>query len=489
MRKVSEFNELRELIQKERKIVNEMISSMNYAKNSDIEERKMIADHMMLLKEALKRVNDRVPEEIGKINLIKPLPQEEIVRKPEPLPRPEEMKQPEAEVPKKTEEPKKQELLQKVPLIQTPAPSTKIPEIKKPEVKREIARTSVPRPSFIERIGLERIYGKNELKPTPLERETIKRMKKKKEFEVNKKKERPNEYIKVANQFFSEYSKKMAKENVFPNLKEDLIKANLKYTPHSYIAVALFSTMLAFFIGMFLALFFLFFKISPELPIIFFSEGDFLTRLMRVFWIPLIAPIITFLLIIVYPSLEKSSAESNINQELPFAAINMSAISGSMIDPSKIFNIIITTHEYPYLEKEFKKLINEINIYGYDFVSALRDSALKSPSKKLSELFNGLATTINSGGNLPEFFEKRAQTLLFEYGLEKEKKTKAAETFMDIYISIVIAAPMILMILLMMMKMSGLGVSLSTGTITLIIVMAVTMVNVVFLTFLHLKKS
>jgi archaeal flagellar protein FlaJ len=159
-----------------------------------------------------------------------------------------------------------------------------------------------------------------------------------------------------------------------------------------------------------------------------------------------------------------------------------------MIDPSKIFNIIILTEEYPALQKEFIKLINEINIYGYDFVSALKSSSKRSPSKKLSELFNGLATTINSGGDLPGFFDKRAETLLFEHSLEKEKKTKANETFMDIYISVVIAAPMILMILLMMMKMSGLGIALSTNMITIIMVLAVTTVNIFFLTFLYFKK-
>ena len=73
--------------------------------------------------------------------------------------------------------------------------------------------------------------------------------------------------------------------------------------------------------------------------------------------------------------------------------------------------------------------------------------------------------------------------------IEKEKYTKTAETFMDIYISIVIAAPMILMLLLMMMKISGLGVSLSTSMITLIMVLGVSVVNVGFLTFLHLKQS
>jgi len=60
---------------------------------------------------------------------------------------------------------------------------------------------------------------------------------------------------------------------------------------------------------------------------------------------------------------------------------------------------------------------------------------------------------------------------------------------MDIYISVVIAAPMIFMLLLMMMKISGLGVSLSTSMITLIMVLGVSVVNVGFLTFLHLKQS
>ena len=77
---------------------------------------------------------------------------------------------------------------------------------------------------------------------------------------------------------------------------------------------------------------------------------------------------------------------------------------------------------------------------------------------------------------------------MFDYRLEKEKKTKSAETFMDIYISIVIAAPMILMILLMMMKISGLGIQLSASMITLIMVLGVSMINVAFLVYLHLKQ-
>ena len=107
----------------------------------------------------------------------------------------------------------------------------------------------------------------------------------------------------------------------------------------------------------------------------------------------------------------------------------------------------------------------------------------------MSELLSGLATTINSGGDLTRFFETRAETLLFDYKLRREKETKTAETFMDLYISIVIAAPMIFMLLLMIMKISGLGISLPTTVITLMMVSGVAMINVFFLIFLHLKKT
>ena len=212
-------------------------------------------------------------------------------------------------------------------------------------------------------------------------------------------------------------------------------------------------------------------------------------RFVKTFWVLIAIPVSTFIFMYSYPSLERDSVGKKIEQELPFATINMAAISGSMIDPTKIFQIIISTGEYTYLEKEFNKLLNSVNVLGQDFISALRNSTFNTASKKLAELFSGLATTINSGGNLPKFFQERAATMLFEYNLEREKATKSAETFMDIYISVVVAAPMILMLLLMMMKISGLGIPLSTGMITLIMILGVAGINMFFLIFLQIKQT
>ncbi|MAG79034.1 hypothetical protein CMI40_01515 [Candidatus Pacearchaeota archaeon] len=420
---------LKNKISEEIKITKELTSLMNNFKNlEDPEEKKMISSQISSLKDLLKKVNKDIPETLKKISLVRQLP-------------------------KKTDI----------------SPAPKLKEVYNQKQLRKPTKTK----SFISQFG----------------KRTLKRTKEKEKIVLERKIEKPSNYIKFANRIFSNFSIFLLKKGGFKTLEENLLKTNLKFLPKSYISVILFTTLLSVIVSFFLLIFLLFFNITINLPFLVKVTEGVLTRFSKIFWILFVIPIGTFLIMYFYPSMEKKSAKWKIDQELPFATINMAAISGSMIEPSKIFSILASTKEYPYLRKEFIKLINKINILGYDFISALRNSANNSPSKKLSELFNGLATTINSGGSLPTFFDKRAQSLLFEYRIEKERKTRSAETFMDIYISVVIAAPMILMLLLMMMKISGLGISLSTGMITLIMILGVSIMNVIFLTFLHLKHS
>ncbi len=330
--------------------------------------------------------------------------------------------------------------------------------------------------------------GKEESKLEPLEKLTLKRMKRKEKKVVKVKEKKASRYVKTSSNLFYNYSMSLLKKGGFRELSRDLIKSNIEFVPAAYISVIFFTTIISAIIAFFLTVFFLFFNLSAVPPFITGIEESVLVRLPKVIWILFLLPAATFLFTYFYPSMERKSLGDKIDRELPFATIHMSSISSSMIEPSKIFNIIVSTKEYPALEKEFIKIQNEINVYGYDLVTALRNRAFNSPSRKLADLFNGLATTITSGGNLPEFFEKRAQSLLFEYRLEIEKQSKTSETFMDMYISIVIAAPMVLMLLLMMMRISGLGISLSPFMISLIMILSVAIINIIFLAFLHIKQ-
>jgi flagellar protein FlaJ len=320
---------------------------------------------------------------------------------------------------------------------------------------------------------------------------SIKRIKKdrKKEKIINPKVDlSKNSYSLFSNKLFSKFSRQILEKGFFNHLNKDLSNAGFRPIATNYLSISILSTLIIFLISIFFSFIYLFVEFSLSLPFLSLYNGDLFSRALQIFWIVLVFPFMSFLLIIFYPKLEAKSRASQIDQELPFVAINLAAISGSLLEPTKIFEILILNKEYPNVEKEFVKLINEVNIFGHDLVTALYHASRRSPSKKLSDLFNGVAVTLTSGGDLSNFFSKRAETLLFDYRLEREKNTKLSETFMDIYISVVIAAPLIFMLLLMMMKISGFGVSFSSSAISLITVSVVSAINLGFLLFLHLKQ-
>lgn len=336
-----------------------------------------------------------------------------------------------------------------------------------------------------------KIYTEKEISPKGLEGETVRRIREheKKKKEMEEKKSDKSEYSKVSSEMFSKTSRKLLGQSTFKFMENQLIKANLNYTPVGYVSMIIMTTFISAIVAGLLFLFFLFFNFEATLPIVTRAIEPLNVRFFKVFWLLFAIPIGTFAFMFAYPSMERKSAEDSINSELPFAAINMAAISGSMVNPIKIFEIMIVSGEYPALQKEFTKMINEINLYGYDLVSALKNTAKNSPSKELGELLNGLSTNIHSGGNLSKYFNKRAETLLFNYKVEQQKASKRAETFMDMYISIVIAAPMILMLLMMIMKISGLGIAMSVNGIALLTIVGVFIINIIFMAFLHIKKG
>ncbi len=444
------IKELKNNVQKEKRALQELtILYKQYVKLKSFSEKRMMASQVKELRKNLHEANERAFKNVKTIYLPKPLPkiedkkEKEVKNKiPSFVP---SIKEPQSFNAQNVYEPtgedpnkEKYTLLDKEKFAE---------EKREPGTKKEI----------IPKKRKKLIKRSKDLKLEGLEKATLKRLMQREKKVVKKKEKKPNKFAKRANKMFGKTSIKMLEKKTFRSMERDLIKANM--------------------------------QITATLPIVNLITEDIFGRFLKTFWIIIVVPIITFVIMYFYPLLEKKSTAHKIDHELPFATINMAAISGSLIDPSKIFNIIIATKEYPYLSKEFTKILNEINIHGYNFVGALRNASFNCPSKKLSELLSGLATTINSGGDLPNFFDERSKSLLFDHRLEKERQAKTAETFMDIYISLVVAAPMILMLLLIMMQISGLGVGFSTNTITVIMVLAVSVINILFLTFLEVKKD
>lgn len=357
------------------------------------------------------------------------------------------------------------------------------------EIEKSLVRLSFP--GYHEKksnITIEKKYQEKFLKELSLSKATIRKLKKgkleKKEEFVEFKK--ANWYVIIANKFFKNFSAKLIEKGYFPGLNLNLRKANMPFLLISYLSIVFFTTMLSIFAAFFVFLFLSFFKISLSMPFIEIAEIT-ISNILRNLLICVIIPPIVFLAMYFYPSAERRSIEKMINHEVPFVVIHMSAIAGSGIEPTQIFKIVALSKEYKYTRVEFKKIINQVNVYGYDLITALKNTARETSSEKLAELLNGMISSISSGTSLTEFLDKRAETLMFEYKLEKEKETKTAETFMDIYVSIVIAAPMVMTLLMVLMSMGGMGISLGITSLTLIIIVTISLINFLFMLFLYMR--
>lgn len=282
---------------------------------------------------------------------------------------------------------------------------------------------------------------------------------------------RPSEYVRLSNKLFRKISDSIS--NQFADLGRDLKQSNSRYMLSSYLSMAIMSVFLVTIFGL----------------LIFTGLIAFNLSNWKWVFLPVGLAGVVMAIFYMYPSSVASSTQKKISQELPFASIHMSAIASSNIEPSKILKIIAGSPEYPNVAKELRKVIAQVDVYGYDLVVSLKNVAKRTSNKDLAELFSGLATNISTGGGLKNYLEKKSESFLNNYRLERKKYTDLAGTFMDVYISILIAAPLIMMMMFIVMNVAGLGMAgLSMNMLMILSICGIVLVNIIFIVVLSIKQ-
>jgi hypothetical protein len=144
-------------------------------------------------------------------------------------------------------------------------------------------------------------------KLSEFDREILKRMKREKNKKIVKTEKKTGDFRKMANKLFSNLAMSMIKQKKFRIVGRDLIKANIDTPFVSYVSSMFLGTIIALVISFFIFIFFIFFDLSPTFPIITRVTENFGIRLLKIFWIPIVIPLGTFLFMYLYPSLEKKS--------------------------------------------------------------------------------------------------------------------------------------------------------------------------------------
>lgn len=285
---------------------------------------------------------------------------------------------------------------------------------------------------------------------------------------------KPSFLAAISSSIFGSMSSGLTKSSLYKSVDSDLKKANMPYMLSTYISMILFVTFLSFIVFIIVAL---------------ILSGSAMMTIVRNVAIALVLTVIVFFLMLSYPANVVRSNKRKIESELPFAASHMAAIASSKVEPSRIFTILAMTQEYKTFAAEIRKVVNQINVYGYDLTTALKNVSKATPSDKLGDLFNGMATTITTGGNLTTYLQEKAKSILLDYRFSRERYSAIIGMYSDIYTALLIAAPLIFMLLLAIMSVLGttlLGLDISTLSNLGIIIIAV--LNIAFLIFLNITQ-
>jgi flagellar protein FlaJ len=234
-------------------------------------------------------------------------------------------------------------------------------------------------------------------------------------------------------------------------MQDNLSKAAVKITFEAYLGLMVFSTLLAAVLGFGFSL--LIFSIGlPLVPSFVFS----LIAAM-------LAGIAVFGFCYVYPVLTISSKVRKIDSNLPLTANFMAVLASSGMPPERIFRSLANVGDEFGVGEEMRRAIADTELMGLDLNDALRRASLRSASRKFGSMLDGIVTTSHMGGDLSSFLRDES---------EKAKKLRVTsmKSFLDslagmaeVYVSFMIALPLVLVVMLSVMSFLGGAASMFGG--------------------------
>ena len=283
----------------------------------------------------------------------------------------------------------------------------------------------------------------------------------------------PSGIGKFVNTFMNNFTISITKSypQLFKKLSDDFKKADIKVLFKTYVSLMIFFTIIS-------------------LPIFIILLSILFGKIITGILLGIVGTGLTLALFYLYPSNLANTRKKKIKNDLPFAMIHMAAVAGSGARPIDIFDLMLSSGEYEELGKEINKIMNYVNLFGYNLTTALKNVAMTTPSPDFKELLNGMISAIETGGDLKGYLEGKAIDELNTYKLERKKYVESLETYSDIYTAILIAAPLLFIVVLAIINTIGGQIGgFSVGTIaTFGTYGAIPLLNIGFIVFLTISQ-
>lgn len=233
----------------------------------------------------------------------------------------------------------------------------------------------------------------------------------------------------------------------FQDLSDDLILADMGYTLHEYLSVAIFTSFIVFFSATI--------SISLIVGIMTGSVSGIVSGLIMGLFVGVFIGVGSFMAFYVYPSVMVGQRRSNIDNNLPFATMYLSTIAGTGTPPAALFDLLGDFDEYGEVSEEARNISRDIYTFGAGTTEALRGAAERTPSEKFKELLWGINSILTTGGDLRAYLQEESEKFMSDYRRQLDEFTDTLSLLVEMYITLVIVGSVFLIIISTIMSALG----------------------------------
>ncbi len=174
------------------------------------------------------------------------------------------------------------------------------------------------------------------------------------------------------------------------------------------------------------------------------------------FLLPIIASAgmaqVTFFILQMMPQVNVKNRASRLLDELPHFIGYMSTLATSGLSLEGIFKAIGSEDGQEEIVKDSKFITRNIDVMGMDLVTAINDLIKRSPPGAYSDLLEGAIITVQSGGDLKEYFIATGKVQLEEKKMSLKKSTDSLGVMAEMYTILLIVFPLMSVIMLSIMS-------------------------------------
>jgi flagellar protein FlaJ len=144
-----------------------------------------------------------------------------------------------------------------------------------------------------------------------------------------------------------------------------------------------------------------------------------------------------------------------IDVTLPHAIVYMYAQSHGGMNFIEVVRSLADSGDYGAVADEFDAILRDMDLFGADLFTALRNARNLTPSLNLEQFLDDLLSVLDSGGDVTAFLNGEAKTYLEEASEEQEDFVETLSMLSELFVAAFVAAPLFLIVTLMVIGFLG----------------------------------